>query len=185
MATIATGVTAPLPVATWTLLIFAVLAYVIGVVEDFALCIWLVPVLATWSLIDSVLQPDFSRLPTVALACVVVGVVMSSLRRFIPSLRDSALGNRLPRYALPFYTTALVAAVLTGIDGMLFGLNQSIYGVMLVPGTVPVALLLYAAVAYGVSLFERVPEALLVPVVLAAWAIGQTHMALWQSDGRL
>ena len=46
----------------------------------------------------------------------------------------SALGNRLPAYALPFYATALVAAVLTGIDGMLFGLNQPFYGFVFAPG---------------------------------------------------
>jgi len=181
VAAIVTGVFAPhLSVAAWTLLVFAVLAYVIGAVEDFALCLWLAPVLATWSLIDSTLQPDFWRLPAVALTCAVLGVVLRSLKRFVPQFRDSALGNRLPRYALPFYATALVAALLTGIDGMLFGLNQPFYRVMLVPGAIPVALLLYAAVAYGVLLVERVPEALVVPVGLAVWAIGQTGWVLWQ-----
>jgi hypothetical protein len=63
---------------------------------------------------------------------------------------------------------------------MLFGLKQSFYGVMPAPGTVSVALLLYAVVAFGVLLVERAPEALVFPVVLAVWAIGEIHLALWQ-----
>jgi hypothetical protein len=41
-------------------------------------------------------------------------------------------------------------------------------------------MMIYALVAFGVMLFERRPEALVVPVGLAAWSIGLTHWVLWQ-----
>src|SRR5207302_5948077 len=98
VAAIITGLWSSLPLVqpvpgfiAYGLLGFAVLFYIIGVVEDQVSWLWAAPALATWSLIDSVLQPDFSRLPTVALTCAVVGVAMSSLTRFVPRFRDSAL----------------------------------------------------------------------------------------------
>ena len=169
VAAIVTGVFAPLSLAAWALLIFAVLAYVIGAVDDFALCLWIAPVFATWSLIDSAVGNDPVRLITVTLVCAAAGMTTGVLNRIIPSFSGSAQGSRRLRYALPLYATALVAAMLTGIDGMIVGINQPF------AGAIPAVLLLYTAVAYAVLLFERRPWWL---GLVAGFAIWGTLLAL-------
>src|SRR5258708_15229815 len=52
-------------------------------------------------------------------------------------------------YALPFYATALAAAVLTGVYGTLANINRPFYG------AVPDALLLYALVTFAVLIYEQ------------------------------
>ena len=172
VAAIVTGVFAPLSVAAWALLIFAVLFYIIGAVEDQMSWLWLAPILATWSLIDSALGIDLYRLFAVTLISVALGAGIGVLKRFVPAFSDSVRGNRLLRYALPFYVTALVSAVLTGINVTFFSIHLPFYGAF------PAVLLLYAAIAYGVLLFEHRPWWL---ALVAGFAIWGTLLALQTS----
>ncbi len=135
-------------VIEYGLLAFAVLAYVIGVVEDMLVWSWIGVILAIWSLLDAAIRDDPYRLFTIALVCSSAGPVMAILRGFLPAL---AQRRKHLEYALPFYVTALAAAVLTGFLPATFGgkVNSPFYA------AIPDALLLYALVAYGVSLIER------------------------------
>jgi len=153
---------------SWVLLGFAVLIYGIGVIEDLALFLWIAPVFATWSVIDSALRGDLYRPPTVALLCAALGVGIGLLNFSLPSVFRSRY-NSLLRYALPFYATATAAAVLTGVYGTLGGVNYPF------PGAIPDAMLVYALVAYGVLIFERQPRWL---GLVAGFAIWGTVLAL-------
>jgi len=158
-----------LPTTTWALLAFALLVYIIGVIEDWSPWLWMMPVFATWSLFDSaVLLGDLYRPPIVFLLAAALGLTIGLLKPF--ARRKSTL----IRYVLPFYTTALIAAVLTGIYGALAGIDHPF------PGAVPIAMSLFALVAFAVMLYEHHPKALVIPIGLAAWAIGLTHWPLWQ-----
>ncbi len=147
---------------SWVLLGFAVLIYGIGVIEELALFLWIAPVFATWSVIDSALRGDLYRPPTVALLCAALGVGIGLLNFSLPSVFRSRY-NSLLRYALPFYATAIAAAVLTGVYGTLGGVNHPFFG------AIPDALLVYALVAYGVLIFERQPGWLGLVAVFAIW----------------
>lgn len=146
----------------WALLGFAILIYIIGVAEDLALFMWVAPFFATWSVFDSGLQGDLYRPPTVALICAAIGVALGRLNFWVPAIFSSRHNNVL-RYALPFYATALAAAVLTGIYGMFGDINKPFYG------AIPDALLVYALVAYGVLLFERRPNWLWLVAGFVVW----------------
>ncbi len=155
-----------LPAATWVLLALALLAYISGLVEDWTPGLWLAPAFATWSVIYSGLQHDVYRLPLIVLICAIVGVLIRLLDRVFPQLH--ALGQRkggLLRYALPFYATALAAALLTGFFGTLSNVNYPFFA------AIPSILLLYALLANGVTLFERRPAWLWIVAGLAAWGI--------------
>jgi len=71
--------------------------------------------------------------------------------------------NKLLAYALPFYATAVAAAILTGIYGTLANINRPFYG------AVPDALLIYAVVAFAVLVFERQPVWLWLVAGFAIW----------------
>ena len=146
----------------YALFAFAALAYIIGVREDPLQALWLTPMLVTWSLVDAAMQYDSTRLLIVALVCTVLSIVVGSLRflpRFKTILRSSTT------YALPLYASALMAAVLTGVVGSLAGTNYHFYG--LLPDALP--LLVYAGLAYAVSLFERQPRWLLLVASFGIW----------------
>ncbi len=66
-------------------------------------------------------------------------------------------------WTMPLYVTALAAAVLTGVYGMLGGINTPF------PTAIPDALLLYALVAYAVLVFERQARWLWLVVIFALW----------------
>ena len=168
VAAILTGVLSPVSTGAWALLVFALLAYIVGVVEDLPGVLWLTPVFAAWSLIDFAQLNQFSPFPIVALVGAASGVLTRLLK--LPVFASSVPGqqNRLFSYALPLYATALVAAVLTG-SFFGFEVNYPFYG------AVAATMLLYAAVACGVMFFERVPEMLVLPAGLAAIAV-----RLWQ-----
>ncbi len=68
-------------------------------------------------------------------------------------------------WAIPLYVIALAAAVLTGIYGVLGGINTPF------PTAIPDALLLYAIVAYAVLIFERQARWLWLVVFFALWGI--------------
>ena len=153
--------------AEYALLAFAVLAYITGIAEAFVPLLWVAPLLATWSLIDSAMTFDATHLLIVALVCTALGVATSSLR-FIPRFAETR--RKLFNYALPIYTTALVAAVLTGIDGTFAATNHLFYLVVV---------MLYAVIAYAVALFERQPYW---QVIVAGFAVWATLLATYTTD---
>ena len=161
--------------AGWSLLGFALLVYLIGMAERSMILtevlLWAAAFFACWSVYYSGLRGDYSFPPLVAITCAVVGVGIGYLRFVVPSFSPAAQRHKLLLYALPWYATAIVAALLTGVYGVLFGINIPFYG------AVPDALLVYALVAYGVLLSERRPEALFLVAGFGVWGVvlaGQT-----------
>jgi len=154
----------------WALLGFAALAYAIGVLEDALVAMWIMPVFATWSVIVAAgFLGDLYRPPIVALACAALGVSIGFLNLIAAAFFGSARKNRILAYALPFYATALAAAVLTGVYGTLANINRPFYG------AVPDAMLLYAVVTFAVLVYERRPAWLW---LVAGFGIWGTALAL-------
>src|SRR6266487_2575932 len=155
---------------SWALLGFAALAYIIGVIENTEIPMWILPAFATWSVIISAgALGSLFGLPIVALVCAALGVSVKYFRLEPIPFFGSVRRNRFLTYALPFYATALAAAVLTGVYGTLANINSPFYG------AVPDALLIYALVAFAVLAFERQPVWLW---LVAGFAIWGTLLAL-------
>ena len=150
---------------SWALLGFAVLAYIIGVIEKAQISMWILPVFATWSVIVAA-GPlgDLYRPPTVALICAALGVSVGFLKLTPLSFFGLVRKNRFLAYALPFYATAFAAAALTGIYGTLADINKPFYG------AVPDALLVYAVVAFALVVYERQPVWLWLVAGFAIWS---------------
>jgi hypothetical protein len=129
---------------------------------------WIVVVFAVSSLYCSGLIGGFYRFfpPIIALLCVAIGIGIGCLRWLVPALAgNGTTKNGLLRYSLPLYTIALVAAVLTGISGLVAGVNNPFYT------AIPDALLVYALVAYGVLRFERWPQWQWLVAGFSIWSI--------------
>jgi len=165
-----TGFTQDHLVATsWALLGFAALAYSIGVVENTRVASWMMPIFATWSVIVSAgFLGDLYRLPIVALVCAALGVSVGLLNLVALPYIGSRSRNGFLTYALPFYATALAAAVLTGVYGTLANINRPFYG------AVPDAMLLYAVIAFAVLAFEQRPRWLWLVAGFAIWGASLT-----------
>src|SRR6266446_405521 len=154
----------------WVLIGFAALAYAIGVLEDALVAMWIMPVFATWSVIVAAgFLGDLYRPPVVALACAVLGVSIGFLNPIAAAFSGATRKNSVLAYALPFYATALAAAVLTGVYGTLANINRPFYG------AVPDAMLLYAVVTFAVLVYERRPGWLW---LVAGFGIWGTALAL-------
>src|SRR5436305_2037840 len=158
-------------VAVWALLIFALLIYFVGVWERINSFMWAAPLFATWSVYYAAgLLGDLYRPPLTALLCAALGVGIGCLSSFAPTfvqrwqMPHEKRRNRLLRYALPWYATALAAAILTGLYGSLGNINYPFYT------AIPDALLLYACIAYAVALFERETIGQWLVVGFAVWA---------------
>ncbi|HYX48237.1 MAG TPA: hypothetical protein VE843_00720, partial [Ktedonobacteraceae bacterium] len=150
--------------ASWALLGFAALAYVIGVIEKNQVGMWIMPVFALWSVIYSTgFLGDQYRLPIVALVCAALGVSVKYFRLEPMPFFGTIPRNKFLTYALPFYATATIAAVLTGACGTVGNINSPFYG------AIPDALLIYALVAFAVLVFERQPVWLWLTAGLAIW----------------
>ena len=67
--------------ASWILLGFGLFAYVMALARTCELCLWLLPVFATWALIDAALLGDLYRPPTIALVFAGAGVAIGLLKR--------------------------------------------------------------------------------------------------------
>src|SRR6266487_628012 len=157
-------------VTSWALLGFAALAYIIGVIENTEIAMWLMPAFAIWSVIISAGSlGDLYRPPIVALVCAALGVSVKYFRLEPMPFFGSVPRNRFLTYALPFYATALASAILTGVYGTVANINSPFYG------AVPDALLIYALVAFAVLVFERQPVWLW---LVAGFAIWGTLLAL-------
>jgi len=149
--------------ASWLLLGFAALTYIIGVIEDFPLFLWLTPFSAIWAVYAAATLGDLYRLPVVALASAAIGVGIGNLPR-ISTVFVSQRGTLL-RFSLPLYATAIGAAVLTGVYGTLTGVNYPF------PTAIPDALLLYAAVACAILVCERQIRWLWVVAIFGIWGM--------------
>ena len=150
-----------LALVSWLLLGFALLMYAIGAIENFSPFLWLAAVFAIWSVYDAALLGDVYRAPVIALLSAAIGVGISCLA-FTSTFFTPRKGALL-RFSLPLYVTALAAATLTGVYGVLGGINVPF------PTAIPDALLLYALVAYAVLIFERQARWLLLVAVFALW----------------
>ncbi len=154
---------------SWALLLFALFIYGIGVAERSIpvkqALLWIAAACAAWSLLYAGLLGDLYRPPVVALLCAGSGMGIGLLRFRVPAFAQGAGRLKLLLYALPCYATALFAAVFTGVYGSLHGINHPFYA------AIPVALLIYALVAYGVLLFECQPRGLGLVAAFAIWAI--------------
>ncbi len=153
----------------WVLLLFAVLIYVIGVVEREPwykrLLVWSAVIFASWSAGAAVgVQGKFYYPLLIVLFAAAIGITLSCLRFVIPSLNDNAWRKKLFQYALPCYATALLVAVITGIGGTWKIINSPFLA------AVPVALLVYALVAYGILCVERRPGWLWIVAIFALWS---------------
>ncbi len=149
----------------WMLLLFSVLAYLIGVIEQVPGGLWVAPIFATWSVFYAGQSGDLYRSSIVALTCAALGVGIGCLRFVVPMFSAATWKNTLRRYALPLYATACASAVLTGVYGMLASVNSPFFA------AVPTALLVYAVVAYGVLLFERSTGWQSIVLAFATWGI--------------
>jgi hypothetical protein len=151
---------------TWVLLGFAVLAYIIGIAENLLPCLLLVPILATWSMFDSILisgQAGLLQVLIVALVSAFAARSSAFLVRVLPVLREREQHNKL-WYVLPFYTTTVAAGVLTGLAGSVFySYPQS--------GLAPTLLLLYAGLAYLIGAIENQTTPLWFGTFFATWSL--------------
>ncbi len=163
MSGIAAEAQGQLLAASWTLLAFGLLAYILALAEDQQPLLWLLPAFNIWALVVAARVGDLYRPPTVALAYAAVGVAIGCLNIIRKPAPDESWRNRFLAYALPFYTTACAAAILTGVYGMLPGAQPPFYG------AIPDALLIYALAAFGVVLFERQPRWLWLVAAFATW----------------
>ncbi len=154
---------------TWALLVFALDIYLVGCAEDEPVLIWMAAGFASSSVCCSGLIGGFYRFfpPIIALACVAIGIGIGCLRWLAPAFVGNVVTakNGLLRYSLPLYTIAFVAAVLTGIYGLVAGVNNPFYT------AIPDALLVYALASYSVLLFERRPEWQWLVAAFSIWSI--------------
>ncbi|HXX78135.1 MAG TPA: hypothetical protein VEI53_06580, partial [Ktedonobacteraceae bacterium] len=153
-------------VTSYALLSFAVLAYIIGVIEKNEIGLWIMPAFAIWSVIlSSAFLGDLYRPPTMALICAALGVAVKYFRLEPLPLFGTSTRNRFLRYALPFYATALATAILTGVYGMIGNINNPFYG------AIPDALLVYALIAFAILVIEKQPAGLILVAGFAIWAV--------------
>lgn len=148
---------------SWVLLLFALLAYSLGLFHGRLTALWLATLFATTAVIvTTVLLGDLYRSFVLASVCAILGLVVS---------RSSLLTLLFQRqqapwlFALPLYATALVAALLTGLYGTLVNVNYPFYG------AVPTMLFLYALVTFIVLLVERRPSGTWLVAGWACWAV--------------
>jgi hypothetical protein len=148
---------------SWILLGFALLAIVLGLLNNHLAVLWLTPVYSTLAiLVAGFLLGDLFRPPLVAIAGAGLGVVIS---RFSPLLRLPQRSQGALRSALPCYAAALSAAVLTGVSGSLGNINRPFYG------AVPDVLLLDALCAFVVLRLEQRPRWCWLVAVFASWGV--------------
>ncbi len=136
---------------TYALLVFAVDIYLIGYAEHEPMLFWIAVAFASSSLYCSGMIGGFYRFfpPIIALSCTTLGIGIGGLRWLAPSRPTQASPLQ---YSLPLYVIAFIAAVFTGIYGLIAGVNNPSYT------AIPDALLLYALIAYIVVSFERKPH---------------------------
>jgi hypothetical protein len=174
-----TGYTHGLYLATtWALIVFAVDLYLIGYAEHEPLLLWIAVAFASSSIYCSGMIGDFYRFfpPIMALSCAALGIGIGCLKWLAPTKSSPAPSNSLLGYSLPLYAIAFVAAVFTGIYGVIAGVNNPFYT------AIPDALLIYALVAYIIVSFERKPLYQWVVAGFAIWGILSATQLLTASE---
>ncbi len=145
---------------SWVLLAFALLAYALGLFTEHVAALWLTPLFATWAVVlAATLLGDLYRPPVVTLLGAFLGLASSRSTWLAQHRQTSVL------YALPLYSSALAAALLTGVYGTLGDINRPFYGAL------PIALFLYALVSFVVLLIEGRPSWNWLVAVFACWAV--------------
>jgi hypothetical protein len=149
---------------SWALLGFAAFAYMIGVIEKSEEAMWIMPAFAIWSVfISAGFLGELYRPPIVAIVCAALGVSVRYFRLVPMPFSGTVPRNGFHTYALPFYATALAAALLRGVYGSVANINSPFYG------AVPDALLIYALVAFAVLVIERQPVGSFIAAGFAIW----------------
>ncbi|GHO86124.1 hypothetical protein [Dictyobacter formicarum] len=154
--------------ASWVLLGFAVLTYLAGVAERNELLqlilLWTFAVLACWAVYAAGLVGDLYRPPLLTLAFAGVGLGIRYVRF---GFEETTGKQRIlqVRHVLPVYATAIFGAVLTGVQGLLHGVNAPFYA------AVPLLLFVFALTAYGISLLERRKQGLWLVALFAFWGV--------------
>jgi hypothetical protein len=132
---------------SWALLGFAFLAYGISVFTDHQPLLWLIPFFVSWSVFIAAFMLNDAYLPPL-IVIVAVGC-----------------GLLYKKNAFPFYTTALVAVLLSGSSGTFGDINWPFYG------AIPTLLLFYALIACVVGQIVQRPSWNLLVAGLAIWGI--------------
>lgn len=137
------------------LLAFAIIAYMLGIIEKAVLLVWVTPFFATWSVIVSAgFLGDLFQPPVVALVAAALGIAVTLYRR---------KGNqRLTLSALPLYVTAFLAALLIAFWPQSTAQQSMV---------VAYSMLSFTAIALVILLIERLPELLVFPAGYAAGTI--------------
>jgi hypothetical protein len=135
--------------------------YGVGVLEEQALIAWMAPLLAVWPLIIAAERQDVPLLLGMTVLSLLLGVRM---RRRYP---DAFFTLTLPAYGI-----SCVAILLTGIYGMLFYilLNSSVTSNILFIDALMIFLVIY---------IENKPSIVILPALIAAWAIALSDRAIW------
>lgn len=149
--------------AVWSLLTFALVLYLLGVVQDEVLWLGGSAVFACWSLLNVALLGNASRLLWVALLCAVLGFGIRCWEMMAAYIRPSR-STRSANWSQPLYAVALVAALLQVIFG------SSITQVQSFTMTFS-SLLLYAVLTYAILLFERKPDWTWITTGFVLWAV--------------
>jgi hypothetical protein len=128
------------------LLVFAALTYIIILVEGMPLRWgWIGIGFASWSLIEAASNADQTRLFSIALFCTFAGVLTRLINPILPASYQQWWQQRRFNFACLLYSTALIAAVLSGF----LNVNVPFYA------AIPCTLMLYGLIAYGVALWEK------------------------------
>lgn len=147
--------------AAYSLLVFALLSYLIGLYEQQPLWLWTSAVFVAWSALDAALVHNFYLLPVVALLSMGTGVVVSTrLHRSMAHPHNQPLLHD----ALPLYCAALMVFIITGSYTLMLP-NTPFYGVGIG------VMLVYTLVAQGVWLIERQSWWLWWVAGLAVWSL--------------
>lgn len=153
----------------WVLLGFVALAALTSAVESQPEVLWLVPFFALASSLNSLTSyliarqvTDFLHIPAIVLLSAVAGVVIGRVMR-----SEETPTPQKPhrwRWLAPCYTTALLAALLTGLSFLIHTPPVS----QLIPGL----LLGYALFAFLVVVLENAPLGTLLVIGFGVWGIG-------------
>ena len=147
------------------LLIYALVAFAILVYERQPAWLWLVAGFAIWGVFLAYELTAY-YLFGIALGMALLGIVIGIVSKRMISTTVESKSQVLLRqftWSWPFYTTSIVAAVLTGVHAMGTNINNPFYG------AIPDALLIYALVAFAVLVIERQPVGLLIVAGFAIW----------------
>ncbi len=135
--------------ALWELAAYALLVYTAGVIEEQTAFQWLSPVFAAWSATIAIFYGQQVFAFGLGVFFVGLGIATLLLKRIAPSVEE-----RRRHFVLPLYGNTLAVAAILVLYGIVVDrtqLNQPFYDAL------PLAVLLYAALAFAVSVLEQRP----------------------------